>query len=225
MLEQRLIPKEVQVGTNSEEAKDGTFTFTPEQKDVLVNELKLVMAPPLTGKSIEELEKNRQFQSEWLVDYPDFIQNRSEKTDVAIWPGIFLPDSDGKSFNEQISMVVDLNKKISEKGIGVKVIIGKTADNIELFYNLTDGVKGANKNEELLRKGSARSADESPIPSAFAKKGEFGHCITVGNMNPEKRLDVTGYNKPRRPIKGVYVVAMVVPEGLPVPAPVLKPAK
>lgn len=181
------------------------FQFKPEAKTVITEELKLKIHT-LTGKSMQDYkDEGRKFNSTWHRDYPEFELRKSITSEAAIPEGIILPGSTNKNFDGQRDMVIVYDQKIREKVKGVKAIWSNTPDNVNLFNNILDD---SEKNKDILRQVSARSADYSPIPSIFGK------YYVVINPDPETGILLNGYNKGAAS-KDVGVIAMVVPEEVP----------
>lgn len=218
MIEQRTIRKEVQLGKNiikSPEAKEKTYKFTPEAKDALVNKLGLVVIP-LTGKSILDYREAGKLESSWHRDYPDFEGRKSIMSEAAInLREIFLLKSNYKPFSKQKEMVVDYDKKIRKEVHGVKAIIGNTPTNLEIIKNAYELYGGENGVGDLLRENSVRCAGKSPIDNIY---NEDGFSVTVGRVDPEGRLLITSRDTGRAK-DDVGVIAIVVPEDLPVEEP------
>ncbi len=192
------------------------FQFTPEAKAGLEQIGRVVI--PLTGESILSLreKKGMKLQSGWHKDFPEFEEQRSITSEVAINPKeIFLPQSNNKTFSVQKEMVELHSKEVSEKVKGVKAIIGKPPDNLELITKVYELYGGENGIGDLLREGSVRCTGKSPIPNIYNSVDGFG--VTVGSMDTEGKLLITG--RASRPSDKVHVIAMIVPEDLPVQEP------
>lgn len=194
------------------EVEKKIFQFKPEAKVGLKQLGRVVI--PLTGESIVSLRKKGvKLQSDWHKDYTEFEAQCSITSEVAINPKeIFLAESNNKPFSVQKEMAELHSKKVSEEVDGVKAIIGKPIDNLELITKVYELYGGENGIGDLLRKVSARCAGKSPILNIYNSVDGFG--VTVGNMDSEGKALITG--RASRPSEKVYVIAMEVPEDLPV---------
>lgn len=111
----------------------GESAFTPEQSMAL--ERKGYVIYPLTGQSIASLrDAGYSFWSTWHKG-ESFETLASLRTEVAINPSrLYLPESNGKTLNEQLAMVTDLGKKIGGEVAGTTAILGSVADYAELAF-------------------------------------------------------------------------------------------
>lgn len=185
--------------------------FTPEAKTGLKKLGRVVI--PLTGKSISDLIRRGNLQSSICFDFPEFNGQRSILSEVAIDPNeIFLSKSNNQSFSVQQEMLKQNLKDIKEnKGVtGVKVLIFNAPTNLEIINKALELSDKADAFRDLLREGSVRCAEASPFSSEH-----FSFGVTVGHMDPEGKLLITGRDN-RSPKQKVFLIDALVPEELPV---------
>lgn len=154
----------------------------------------------LTGQSIKTLkDAGRPFWSTWHNNHPDFETLASRSSEVAIRPDqLFLPKSNGKTLNDQLSRVARVSADLSRQVRGTQVIIGEAPDYVELAYNHLD-LTGQRLFGEEFGYGYARTV--TPVG---------GNVANVGDFDAVNGLRVDGW-RPDDGGDGLWAAPLVVP--------------
>lgn len=154
-----------------EEVQANIKRFSDEQKRA-IEERRFIHQRPLTGRSIAMLREARYpIGTTWHQGeaYHDFEALPSRRTEVAILPSLFLPDSNRKTLNQQLEMVAELSEELEKDGL--KAIIGEAPDYVELTFNhhIATGERlfGEDYNYDYARA-------VTPVGSRVASVGDFG---------------------------------------------------
>ncbi|MCX6792326.1 MAG: hypothetical protein NT149_04815, partial [Candidatus Gottesmanbacteria bacterium] len=177
----------------------GESAFTPEQSKAL--ERKGYIIYPLTGQSIASLrDAGHPFWSTWHKG-ESFETLSSLRTEVAINPNrLFLPKSNGKTLDEQLSMVVDFGKEIGGEVTGTTAILGGVSDYAEVAFGHLD-----RKGQRLFDKNFNYDYARTITPT-----GEFSVAI-VGCFNDDHGLRVGDLPQGGSGDGHVWAVPLVVP--------------
>lgn len=179
-----------------------TAQFSDEVRRQLVEE-GYTMFVPLMGQSIQTLRKRGCVIPTRNHDCVNIENLQSRRSEVAFNPnGLFLPDSNNKTLQEQLAMVTELSTELRQRTPGIEVVIGGVADYIELaqFYFKTTGkplFSDANCNK--YRNDHART---------ITKVGP--HVAHIGTLNGNGAIHVADW-LPSLKDSGLWIIPLVVP--------------
>lgn len=171
----------------------GIKRFTDEQREAL--EKRGYTVYPLSGQSIRSLrEAGREFLSScWQQRYPDFENQTSRLSEVAINPGkLFLEASDDKTLKQQEILVEEFSKRLKGRLRieGVKAIMGEAPDYAELAFRYIDVTGKSLFSEETNTDGYIRTKTVVDVvdPNVTAIVGSFsvGNCLSVYDGSSDK---------------------------------------
>jgi len=174
------------------------LVFTSEQQMIL--ERKNFIIYQLTGQSVVSLrEQGYPFWSYWYEDEP-LEAVVSFRTEVAINPHtFFLPKSNEKTLDEQLSMMEEFSRKIESDVAGTIAILGNVADYTELaFVHLRKkGQRLFGKDFDYHYTRTTTPVDESLVALVGCFEDDGGLSIDFNHKNDCYR--------------SVWVVPLVIP--------------
>ncbi len=174
--------------------------FSPEARQTIEKAGGIVAK--LTGLSIKNLELTgfRFYKVGHSADF-GFEYLPSRESHVAVFSKeLFLPHSQGKTLDEQETMVAQLSMSLAERIPGVKAIIGQAPDYAELDYQCLTAT-GRHLFDPELCNFSVRT--KTPIDANLV--------ADIGPADPVKGLKLGGWFSQREPDSSIVVVPLIVP--------------
>lgn len=175
--------------------------FSEEAKEALKKKGYIIYE--LTGQSVKSFrDKGKKFWSSWhqntkLEDLTSML------CEIAINPNqLFLPNSNNKTFSQQVKLVSDFSDKLDKEVEGVKAIIGEIPDYVELAF------QHLNKTGEYLF-GITYKYDyvRTKTPTA-------GNCVAdVGGFHAEGGIRIGEWGRDR-PQSRLWISPLAVPARL-----------
>jgi len=188
------------LGYNAREVPSGVEGFSAEAREALGKEGYVIYQ--LTGKSIRTLRENGLEIWSTCQDNPGIEDLPSRRTEVAINPDqFFLPESNGKTLAEQERMVKKFSRNLRKKIKGVKAILGKAPDYVEVAF-----IHLQTTNRYLFGEGDNFGKDTR------TKTREVGECVVrVGAFSAKKNALMVGHGHPDFAWDDVWAAPLIVP--------------